>query len=99
MLEKQINNNKQPTVILPWKRDRERQRVSESSRSPILRLLLCFCPYTKKPKNLVWKSPEWDLLLAVIAATHIVLAPYTKVEESFNTQVTRNLLPNAKLFA
>jgi hypothetical protein len=48
---------------------------------------------------LVWKSPEWDLLLAVIAAMHIVLAPYTKVEESFNTQVNKNLLPNAKLFA
>jgi hypothetical protein len=57
MLEKQINNNKQPTVILPWKRERhrekqrQRQRASESSRSAILRLLLCFCPYTKKPKT------------------------------------------------
>jgi hypothetical protein len=51
MLEKQINNNKQPTVILPWKRETERQRASESSRSAILRLLLCFCPYTKKPKT------------------------------------------------
>jgi hypothetical protein len=33
MLEKQINNNKQPTVILPWKRETERQRDREHQKA------------------------------------------------------------------
>jgi hypothetical protein len=32
MLEKQINNNKQPTVILPWKRERQRDRETDRDR-------------------------------------------------------------------
>jgi hypothetical protein len=31
MLEKQINNNKQPTVILPWKRERQRDREHQKA--------------------------------------------------------------------
>jgi hypothetical protein len=30
---------------------------------------------------------EWDVLVAFVTVVHIYMAPYTKVEESFNTQV------------
>jgi hypothetical protein len=34
----------------------------------------------------------WDLMLGSIAAFYAVMAPYTKVEESFNVQVPTSAL-------
>lgn len=33
-----------------------------------------------------------DLLFLVVSWTHVLLAPYTKVEESFNLHVTHDVL-------
>lgn len=33
-----------------------------------------------------------DLLVLVVGWTHVILAPYTKVEESFNLHVTHDVL-------
>jgi len=35
---------------------------------------------------------RWDMLLMAIAAFHVFLAPYTKVEESFNVQAIHDIL-------
>ncbi|CAM6098551.1 unnamed protein product [Calypogeia fissa] len=35
---------------------------------------------------------RWDVLLAALAAVHIIMAPYTKVEESFNVQAMHDIL-------
>jgi alpha-1,6-mannosyltransferase len=37
----------------------------------------------------------WDLMLGSIAAFYAVMAPYTKVEESFNVQVQPLISPRS----
>jgi len=37
-------------------------------------------------------ADKWDLLLFIVMTAHVVLAVYTKVEESFNLQAIHDLL-------
>ncbi|WOL09573.1 dol-P-Man:Man(7)GlcNAc(2)-PP-Dol alpha-1,6-mannosyltransferase isoform X2 [Canna indica] len=48
---------------------------------------------TKKPAlSRFFEDFGWDLLLGLIAAFYATMAPYTKVEESFNVQAMHDLL-------
>ncbi|XP_024402319.1 dol-P-Man:Man(7)GlcNAc(2)-PP-Dol alpha-1,6-mannosyltransferase isoform X2 [Physcomitrium patens] len=43
-------------------------------------------------RKLASRFDKWDVLVAAIAVFHIYMAPYTKVEESFNTQAMHDFL-------
>jgi hypothetical protein len=50
----------------------------------------------KESKKVRWKDQEteWqpEVILRLVAILHIVVAPFTKVEESFNLQAIHDLL-------
>jgi alpha-1,6-mannosyltransferase len=43
-------------------------------------------------KKLISCFDKWDVLVALIAVFHVYMVPYTKVEESFNTQAMHDFL-------
>ncbi|XP_031482967.1 dol-P-Man:Man(7)GlcNAc(2)-PP-Dol alpha-1,6-mannosyltransferase isoform X1 [Nymphaea colorata] len=48
-----------------------------------------------RQRTKIWRALEnygWDALLASIAAFHVLMAPYTKVEESFNVQAMHDII-------
>ena len=42
--------------------------------------------------SLLYRTPLFDLLFLALALLHLVVAPYTKVEESFSVQATHDIL-------
>ena len=50
-------------------------------------------PYHTRPAQLIWQMTlVFDALIYAIAWTHVLLAPYTKVEESFTLHALHDLL-------
>jgi hypothetical protein len=54
--------------------------------------LLTLCPRWDSTLTFISRHFTMDLLLLATSWSHVLLAPYTKVEESFNLHATHDIL-------